>query len=140
MRAGWGKKAAEDSTSTEHHEAEPDLEPVERKKDRGIYALGALFGLIAGFLDVKFGDLLLTALFVLAATMLLGALRPQRPWRWTLLVAVFVPAVQCVAYFLLTEKPYRAQIYESFLGFLTGIAGSYGGATARRGLAELWEK
>ncbi len=114
--------------------------PAEGKNDRGIYALGAMFGLIAGFLDVKFGDLLLTALFVLAATMLLGALRPQRPWRWTLLVAVFVPAVQCIAYFLLTEKPYRAQIYESFLGFLTGIAGSYGGATARRGLAELWEK
>ena len=73
MRAGWGKKAAEGSTSTEHHEAEPDLEPVERKNDRGIYALGALFGLIAGFLDVKFGDLLLTALFVLAATMFLGS-------------------------------------------------------------------
>src|ERR1700693_825402 len=140
MRAGWVKKAAEGSTSTERQEAKPDLEPSERKNDRGIYAFGALFGLIAGFLDVKFGDLLLTALFVLAATMLLGALRPQRPWRWTLLVAVFVPAVQCIAYFVLTEKPYRAQIYESFLGFLTGIAGSYGGATARRGLAELWEK
>ena len=55
-------------------------------------------GLCAGFLDVKFGDLLLTALFVLAATMLLGALRPQRPWRWTLLVAVFVPLVQLIAY------------------------------------------
>ena len=62
--------------------------------------------------------------------MLLGALRPQRPWRWTLLVAVFVPLVQLAAYVLLTEKPYRAQIYESFLGFLTGIAGAYGGATA----------
>lgn len=140
MQAGWGKKVAEGSTSTEHHEAEPDLEPSESKNDRGIYALGALFGLIAGFLDVEFGDLVLTALFVLAATMLLGMLRPQRPWRWTLLVAVFVPTVQCVAYFLLTEKPYRAQIYESFLGFLTGIAGAYGGATARRGLAELWDK
>ena len=108
------------------------------KNDRGIYALGAVLGLTAGFLDVKFGDLLLTALFVLAATMLLGALRPPQPWRWTLLVAVFVPLVQGVAYLLLTEKPYRAQIYESFLGFLTGIAGAYGGSIARRGLGELW--
>ena len=115
------------------------LEPVERKNDRRIYALGALLGLIAGFLDVKFSDLLLTALFVLAATMLLGALRPQRPWRWTLLVAVFVPAVQCIAYFLLTEKPYRAQIYESFLGFLTGIAGAYSGAVGRRVVGELFK-
>jgi hypothetical protein len=106
--------------------------------DRGIYTLGALLGLIAGFLDVKFGDLLLTALFVLAGTMLLGALRPSRPWRWPLLVAAFVPVVQGIAYLLLTEKPYRAQIYESFLGFLTGIAGAYGGSIARRGLRELF--
>ena len=109
------------------------------QSDRGIYILGAVLGVCAGSLDVKFGDLLLTALFVLASTMLLGALRPLRPWRWTLLVAVFVPAVQGLAYLLLTEKPYRAQIYESFLGFLTGIAGAYGGSAARRGLAELWK-
>jgi hypothetical protein len=108
--------------------------------DRGIYILGAVLGVFAGLLDVRFGDLLLTALFVLMATMLLGGLRPHRPWRWTLLVAVFVPLVQLIAYAVLAEKPYRAQIYESFLGFLTGIAGAYGGATARRGLQELWGK
>ena len=109
------------------------------KSDR-IYILGAVLGICAGILDVKFGDLLLTALFVLAATMLLGALRPERPWRWTLLVAAFVPAVQVLAYLLLTEKPYRAQIYESFLGFLTGIAGAYGGSIARRGWGELFRE
>jgi hypothetical protein len=79
-------------------------------------------------------------LFVLAATMLLGALSPSRPWRWVLVVAVFVPVLQGIAYLVLTEKPYRAQIYESFLGFLTGVAGAYGGSTARRGLSELWKK
>lgn len=108
--------------------------------DRGIYILGGGLGVCAGFLDVKVGDLLLTALFVLMATMLLGALRPQRPWRWTLTVAVFVPLIQLVAYAVLTEKPYRAQIYESFLGFLTGIAGAYGGATVRTGVATLFDK
>ena len=85
------------------------------RSDRGIYILGGVLGVAAGVLDVKFGDLLLTALFVLMATMLLGALRPHRPWRWTLTVAVFVPLVQLAAFALLTEKPYRAQIYESFL-------------------------
>ena len=109
------------------------------KSDIIIYALGAGLGLCAGFLDVKIGDLLLTALFVLASTMLLGLLRPTRPWRWTLVVAAFVPIIQMLAYLVLTSKPYRAQIYESFLGFLTGIAGAYGVATARRGLAELWK-
>ena len=86
------------------------------------------------------GDLLLTALFVLMATMILGGLRPDRPWRWTLTVAAFVPLLQLAAYAALTEKPYRAQIYESFLGFLTGIAGAYGGATARRVVEKLWGK
>jgi hypothetical protein len=110
------------------------------RHDFPIYALAAILGICAGAVDVKFGDLLLTALWVLASTMLLGALRPHNPWRWTLAVAVFVPVVQVLAYFLLTEKPYRAQIYESFLGFLTGIAGAYGGATARRGVETLFGK
>jgi hypothetical protein len=116
------------------------LDPSVSKNDRGIYALAVMLGLIAGVVDVKFGDLLLTALFVLASTMLLGALRPQRPWRWTLLVAVFVPLIQGMAYLLLTKKPDRAQIYESFLGFLTGMAGAYAGSAGRSGLKELWGK
>lgn len=110
----------------------------QEESDRGIFILGAILGICAGWLDGKFGDLLLTALFVLSSTMLLGALRPQRPWRWTLLVAVFVPIMQLLAYLFLTQKPYRAQIYESFLGFLTGIAGAYGGSVGRKGLNELF--
>jgi hypothetical protein len=104
------------------------------------YALGSVLGICAGILDAKIGDLLLTALFVLASTMLLGALRPQRPWRWTITVAVFVPIVQLLAYLFLAEKPYSAQIYESFLGFLTGIAGAYGGSVVRQGLNEILRK
>ncbi len=102
-----------------------------------IYALAVVLGIAAGVLDVMIGDLLLTALFVLASTMLLGILRPERPWRWTLLVAVFVPLLQVLAYLFLTEKPYRAQIYEAFLGFLTGTAGAYSGAAGRRALQAL---
>jgi len=108
--------------------------------DTTIYALGAFLGIGAGVLDVKAGDLLLTALFVLASTMLLGALRPERPWRWILVVGVLVPIMQLLAYLFLTEKPYPAQLYESCLGFLTGIAGAYGGSILRRLLNELMSK
>jgi len=108
--------------------------------DAGIYALGTCLGIAAGVLDVKVGDLLLTALFVLMSTLLLGALRPERPWRWILLVGVFVPVLQGLAYLFLTEKPYPAQLYESGLGFLTGIAGAYGGAVLRRLSNELAKK
>ncbi len=111
-----------------------------KSSDGGIYVLGAVLGLCAGVLDVAIGDLLLTALFVLASTMLLGVLRPERPWRWTVEVSCFVPILHLAAYLLLQQKPDRAHIYESFLGFLTGIAGAYGGSTGRRGLNELFGK
>jgi hypothetical protein len=96
------------------------------------YLLAALFGTLAGWLDIKVGDLLLTAMVVLAANMLLGILRPRMPWRWVLLVGVFVPAVEWLAYFFLSQKPERAQIYESFLAFVPGIAGAVGGSMGRR--------
>ena len=109
------------------------------KGDRGIYILGALLGVCAGILDVKFGDLLLTALFVLAATMLLGALRPERPWRWTLLVAVFVPLVQLVAYAAVDRKTLPRANLRIVSWIPTGIAGAYGGSMAEEDWRELWK-
>ena len=99
--------------------------------DRFYYLLAAMSGALAGWLDIKVGDLLLTAMVVLAANILLGILSPRRPWRWVLIVGVFVPVVEGLAYFFLSQKPDRAQIYESFLAFLPGIAGAYGGAMGR---------
>jgi hypothetical protein len=99
--------------------------------DRFYYLLAALSGALAGWLDIKVGDLLLTAMVVLAANILLGILRPRRPWRWVLLVGGFVPVVEWLAYFFLSQKPERAQIYESFLAFLPGIAGAFGGSIGR---------
>ena len=93
--------------------------------------LAAMSGAAAGWLDIKIGDLLLTAMVVLAANMLLGFLSPRRPWRWVVLVGVFVPVVEWLAYFFLSEKPERAQIYESFLAFVPGIAGAFGGSIGR---------
>ena len=104
------------------------------------YLLAGLSGALAGWLDIKVGDLLLTAMVVLAANMLLGFLSPRRPWRWVLIVGLFVPVVEWLAYWLLTEKPDRAQIYESFLAFLPGIAGAFGGAVGRKVVDELFSK
>ncbi len=104
------------------------------------YLLAAMSGALTGWLDIKVGDLLLTAMVVLAANMLLGFLSPRRPWRWVLLVGAFVPTVEWLAYFYLTQKPERAQIYESFLAFLPGIAGAYGGAMGRGVVDNLFGK
>jgi len=137
MRAGWAEKAAEDSIGIRDKTNSAPVGATRSGSDTSIYFIGAILGICAGILDVRIGDLLLTALFVLASAMLLGALRPEKPWRWTIIIALFVPVVQLLAYFFLTEKPYAAQIYESFLGFLTGIAGAYGGSFFRRGVNEI---
>jgi len=91
----------------------------------------ALCGIGAGWADVAVDDLLFTALLVVLACMLLGVLRPRWPWRWVLMVGVFIPLTELSAYLVLTVKPTRAQIYGSFLAFLPGVAGAYGGSVIR---------
>src|SRR5258708_20092903 len=81
------------------------------------YLLAALSGVLAAWVDIKVGDLLLTAMVGVAANMLLGILRPRKPWRWVLLVGVFVPGVEGLAYFFLSRKPERPRTYESLLAF-----------------------
>ena len=108
--------------------------------DAFYYLLAVLAGVLAGWLDIKVGDLLLTATVVLAANMFLGFLSPRRPWRWVILVGVFVPVVEWLAYHFLSEKPTRAQIYESFLAFVPGIAGAFGGSVARGVVDNLFGK
>jgi hypothetical protein len=104
------------------------------------YLLAVMSGVLAGWVDIKVGDLLLTAMIVLAACMLLGILSPRKPWRWVLLVGLFVPVMEWMAYFLLTQKPEPAQIYESFLAFVPGIAGAFGGAMGRGVVDNLFAK
>jgi hypothetical protein len=108
--------------------------------DRFYYLLAVMFGTLAGWLDIKVGDLLLTAIAVLMANMLLGILRPRKPWRWVVLVGVFVPIIEWLAYYFLSQKPERAQIYESFLAFVPGIAGAFGGSAGRNVVDNLFAK
>jgi hypothetical protein len=109
-----------------------------RKSDVFIYLLAVLFGLSAGLLEITFGDLLATALCVLLSTLVLGFVRPRRAWRWTVIVGALVPLMRLAAYLVMNQKPYRAQIWESGLGLVTGIAGSYAGAMARLGVDQLF--
>ena len=102
------------------------------QSDLPFYVLAVLFGAAAGAVSVQIGDLLFTALLVVASCMLLGVVRPRRPWRWVVLVGICVPIVELLALWLLSVKPDRAQVYESFLAFVPGIAAAYGGSMLRR--------
>jgi hypothetical protein len=117
-----------------------EISPRKKSSDRFYYLLAASAGALAGWVDIRIGDLLLTAMVVLVANMFLGLLRPRRPWRWVLLVGLFVPLVEWLAYFFLSEKPDRAQIYESFLAFVPGIAGAYGGSVGRTVVENLFRR
>ena len=99
--------------------------------DTWFYLLAALCGIGAGWADVVVNDLLFTALLVLASCMVVGMMRPRWPWRWVITVGVFIPLTELAAYLILTVKPTRAQVYGSFLAFLPGIAGAYGGSVLR---------
>lgn len=100
-------------------------------RDAWFYLLAAVCGVGAGWADVAVDDLLFTALLVVLACMLLGILRPRRPWRWVLMVGAFIPLTELAAYLVLTVKPSRAQVYASLLAFFPGVAGAYGGSVVR---------
>jgi hypothetical protein len=101
------------------------------RSDAPFYVLAALAGIGTGLADVAVDDLLLTALLVLASCMLLGLLRPRWPWRWVIVVAVFIPLSELAAYLIMSVKPTRGQMYGSFLTALPGMAGAYGGSVMR---------
>src|SRR5215467_11900388 len=106
-------------------------------RDLGFYVAAALAGIFAGWIDIKVGDLLFTALLVLAPCMILGVMRPHRVWRWVVIVAVCVPIAEVLGYLVLKQKMDRAHVYESFLAFLPGIAGSYGGALLQQAVGNI---
>ena len=99
--------------------------------DAWFYLLAALCGIGTGWADVVVNDLLFTALLVVSACILLGLLRPRWPWRWVVVVGGFIPLTELAAYVILAVKPTRVQVFGSFLAFLPGIAGAYGGSLMR---------
>ena len=115
----------------------PEENDTRGRPDTGFYVFAAFAGVFAGWIDIKVGDLLFTALLVLAPCMMLGLMRPQRAWRWAVVVGICVPVVELLGYVVLAQKPYRAQIYESFLAFLPGIVGLYGGAMLKQAIVNI---
>ena len=108
----------------------------------GLFAL--LLGIGCGVLHVlvetmEEPDPLLSALAVTVATMLLGLLRPARPWRWVLFVGVPVPlAILIASYVIPTAHFTRASIAGSVLVSLPGCAGAFGGSMLRRKVSEIF--
>jgi hypothetical protein len=105
---------------------------VSKPSDAVFYGVAVLLGVLSGILQVALQDRLLTSLLVTASTMFLGFTRPLRPWRWTLLVTLLVPAVMIAANLMhFYGDVSRAGMYGAALIILPGFAGAYGGHFGR---------
>ena len=105
-----------------------------------MFLLSTAFGLSSGIVEVEVGDLLLTALVVLALAMILGGLSSTKPWRWALLLAIFIPGARIFAATVLHRVTSRAEIYESFLVLLPAVVGVYGGFLIRQVIRTLFQE
>ncbi len=108
-------------------------------RDWPFILVAVVFGVLIGYGQARLGELAVSALLVAMVTMFLGAMRPQRPWLWALLVALCVPAVQFVAY-LGREHFTRGATASSFALLAPAFVCAYGGAAGRRLLGELFKK
>ncbi len=110
------------------------------KPDALVYCFSILLGIGAGLLENRVEDFLVTIVFILAVTTVLGFIRPQRPWRWMIAVAIWVPVIEFAAYIFLSQRPDRSQIWAAGFAFVAGAVGSLSGAFGRKGLNELLKK
>jgi hypothetical protein len=108
-----------------------------RISDILIYFVAVILGIFAGLIEARIDDLLLTSLFVLTSTLILGFLRPRHAWQWPLIVAPCLPLVEVAVHLLLGQRLYQAQLWESGFGFVTGTVGCYAGVLGRKGVDEL---
>lgn len=89
-------------------------------------------GLFSGWVNQMVDDALLTALSMVAFAMLFGAWKPDRPWRWVLIVWIGVPLALAYYQFVVKWPHERWQVYAAFLQILAASAGGFGGHFMRR--------
>jgi hypothetical protein len=92
-----------------------------------VYLIAIGLGLFSGWVNQVVDDALLTSLCILAFTMFLGVWKPDRPWRWGVLVWMGVPIVLGYYQFVVRWPHDRSQVYAAFLQILAGSAGAFGG-------------
>ena len=96
------------------------------------YVFAFTCGLFSGWVNQVVDDALLTALCMLAFAMLFGVWKPQRPWRWVLLVWIGVPLMMAYYQFIVRWPHDRGQVYGAFLQVLAASAGGFGGHFMRQ--------
>ena len=105
-----------------------------------IYFFAAAASLFSGCVNQVVDDALLTALCMVGFAMLFGVWKPQRPWRWVLLIWIGVPFLLGYYQFVVGWPHNRGQVYGAFLQVLAASAGGFGGHFMRHMIANVFLK
>jgi ABC-type multidrug transport system permease subunit len=105
-----------------------------------IYLSAIASGLFSGWVNQIVDDALLTALCMVGFAMLFGVWKPQRPWRWVLLVWIGVPVVLGFYQYMVGWSHDRGQLYGAFLQLLASSAGGFGGHFMRHMIDNVFVK
>jgi len=103
------------------------------------WILGAIFAVSCGYVHVRLLDSSLSVLMVTGFTMFLAYKRPERVWRWALLVGLGMPAAALFS-LLTRQRPSRGLIAGSFAGLAFSIVAAVGGKILARAKGELFPK
>jgi len=117
---------------------EPQPSPLVLHTSLFVYAVALALGLLAGWINQKVDDPLLTALCVVAFSMFMGVWKQQRPWRWLLLVWIGVPLVLAYYQFVVRWPHNRGEVAAAFLQVLAASAGAHGGHFLRQAIERVF--
>jgi predicted branched-subunit amino acid permease len=110
-----------------------------KKSDAVYWVLAVVCGSACGYVYIHVQDPSLSVLMVTAFTMFLAYNRPERVWRWALVMGLSMPAAGLVA-LLSHEHPSRGMIAGTFAGLAFSIVSAVGGRVLRRARTILFPK
>ncbi len=98
--------------------------------------LAFALGLCVGWLDLHTTEVSVTIVALLAAGLLLGLLQPAAAWRWGVLLAIGLPALEAIAMLsgMRTAEPVKLDPRIALVALAFALVGSYSGALVRRAL------
>ena len=96
-----------------------------------VWIVGTCFGVIAALAHLYVTEQGLTFLWVMLSTMILGCWKREAPWRWILLVVLFVLIADLIHKFLRPMQVSRASLWGAALSLLAAVPGAYGGSYMR---------
>ncbi len=101
------------------------------RSDALYWLLGITFGAACGYTHIRIQDSSLSVLMVTGFTMFLAYRRPERVWRWAVLMGLSMPVAGLIA-LLTRERPTRGMIAGTFAGLAFSIVAAVGGRVLHR--------